>query len=102
VLFIVSIAVALLFFICGSRKFGMTYRPWDWLPRADIVGHTCALPSSLLFAPVSDPRRILHFDVTELREAFPFDQLPRYLLRDRDGNYPGLDYLNIYDYIRQK
>jgi hypothetical protein len=72
------------------------------LPRADIVGHTCALPSSLLFAPVSDPRRILHFDVTELREAFPFDQLPRYLLRDRDGNYPGLDYLNIYDYIRQK
>jgi hypothetical protein len=55
VLFIVSIAVALLFFICGSRKFGTTYRPWDWLPRADIVGHTCALPSSLLFAPVSDP-----------------------------------------------
>ena len=42
-----------------------------------------------------DRRRILHFDVTahptaewtaqHLREAFPFDQLPRYLLRDRDG-----------------
>jgi transposase InsO family protein len=42
-----------------------------------------------------DRRRILHFDVTahptaewtaqQLREAFPFDQLPRYLLRDRDG-----------------
>ncbi len=40
-------------------------------------------------------RRIIHFDVTahpsaewtaqQLREAFPFDQLPRYLLRDRDG-----------------
>ena len=41
-----------------------------------------------------DRRRILHFNVTphptaewtgqQLREAFPFAQLPRYLLRDRD------------------
>ena len=41
-----------------------------------------------------DRRRILHFNVTahptaewtgqQLREAFPFDQLPRYMLRDRD------------------
>jgi len=41
-----------------------------------------------------DRRRILHFGVTahptaewtaqQLREAFPFDQVPRYLLRDRD------------------
>ena len=41
-----------------------------------------------------DRRRILHFNVTahptaewtaqQLREAFPFDQLPRYLLRDRE------------------
>src|SRR5271166_2340978 len=41
-----------------------------------------------------DRRRILHFNVTthptaewtgqQLREAFPFDQLPRYLLSDRD------------------
>ena len=40
-------------------------------------------------------RRILHCNVTahptaewtgqQLREAFPFDQLPRYLLRDRDA-----------------
>jgi len=40
-----------------------------------------------------DARRILHFNVTadptaewtgqEMREAFPLDQLPRYLLRDR-------------------
>src|SRR5256886_15524328 len=40
-------------------------------------------------------RRILHFNVTahptaewtgqQLWEAFPFDQLPRYLLRDRDA-----------------
>src|SRR5580700_8199041 len=42
-----------------------------------------------------DRRRILHFNVTahptaewtgqQLREAFPFDQLPRYLLRGRDA-----------------
>src|SRR5271166_5944138 len=42
-----------------------------------------------------DRRRILHFNVTahptaawagqQLQEAFPFDQLPRYLLRDRDA-----------------
>ena len=42
-----------------------------------------------------DRRRIVHFNVTahptaewtaqQLREAFPFDQLPKYLLRDRDG-----------------
>ncbi len=42
-----------------------------------------------------DRRRILHFNVTahptaewtgqQLREAFPFDQLPRYLLRDRNA-----------------
>ena len=43
---------------------------------------------------VHDRRRVLHFNVThhptaewtgqQLREAFPFDQSPRYLLRDRD------------------
>jgi putative transposase len=42
-----------------------------------------------------DRRRIVHFNVTahptaewaaqQLREAFPFGQTPRYLLRDRDG-----------------
>lgn len=42
-----------------------------------------------------DRRRIVHFNVTahptaewtgqQLREAFPFDELPRYLLRDRDA-----------------
>ena len=42
-----------------------------------------------------DRRRVRHFNVTahptaewtgqQLREAFPFDQLPRYLLRDRDA-----------------
>lgn len=44
-------------------------------------------------------RRIVHFNVTahptaewaaqQLREAFPFDQIPRYLLRDRDGIFGG-------------
>ena len=42
-----------------------------------------------------DRRRIVHFSVTarptaewtaqQLREAFPFDQIARYLLRDHDG-----------------
>ena len=42
-----------------------------------------------------DRRRIVHFNVTshptaewtgqQLREAFPFDRIPRYLLRDRDA-----------------
>jgi transposase InsO family protein len=48
-----------------------------------------------------DRRRIVHFNVTahpaaewtgqQLREAFPFDQLPRYLLRDRDAIF-GQDF----------
>jgi transposase InsO family protein len=48
-----------------------------------------------------DRRRILHFNVTahptaewtgqQLRNAFPFDQLPRYLLRDRDAIF-GQDF----------
>src|ERR1700756_3302590 len=46
-----------------------------------------------------DRRRIIHFNVTahptaewtaqQLREAFPFDQIPRHLLRDRDRIYGG-------------
>src|SRR3981189_246183 len=46
-----------------------------------------------------DRRRILHFNVTahptaewtgqQLREAFPFEEVPRYLLRDRDGIFGG-------------
>ena len=44
-----------------------------------------------------DRRRVAHFAVTErpraawvaqqLREAFPYDTAPRYLIRDRDGIY---------------
>jgi putative transposase len=47
-----------------------------------------------------DRRRLLHFGVTsnptaewtsqQLVEAFPWDSAPRYLLRDRDGNYGEL------------
>src|SRR6478735_8944359 len=46
-----------------------------------------------------DRRRIVHFNVTahptadwtaqQLREAFPFVEIPRYLLRDRDGIFGG-------------
>jgi len=48
-----------------------------------------------------DRRRIVHFNVTayptaestgqQLRNAFPFDQVPRYLLRDRDAIF-GQDF----------
>ena len=48
-----------------------------------------------------DRRRILYFNVTahptaewtgqQLREAFPFEEVPRYLLRDRDGIF-GADF----------
>jgi transposase InsO family protein len=48
-----------------------------------------------------DRRRIVHFNVTahptaewtgqQLREAFPFEQVPKYLLRDRDGIF-GADF----------
>ena len=49
-----------------------------------------------------DRRRIVHFNVTahptaewtaqQLREAFPFDEIPRYLLRDRDQIF-GRDFV---------
>ena len=49
-------------------------------------------------------RRVVHFEVTEhptqewtgqqIREAFPWDQTPRYLLRDRDAIY-GSDFTAI-------
>ena len=50
---------------------------------------------SVFLVLAHDRRLVVHFDVTahptpeltgqQLREAFPFDQLPRYLLRDRDA-----------------
>jgi putative transposase len=51
-----------------------------------------------------DRRRVLHFNVTEhptatwtgqqIREAFPWDTTPRFLLRDRDGIY-GDDFVRV-------
>jgi len=59
---------------------------WAWLSR---------VWSDWRSALAIDRRRILHFNVTahptaqwtgqQLREAFPFEQVPRYLLRDRDA-----------------
>src|ERR1700716_1379248 len=53
----------------------------------------------VLLVLAHDRRRILHFGVTahptaewtvqQLREAFPFENVPRYLLRDRDGIFGG-------------
>jgi putative transposase len=55
----------------------------------------------VLLVLAHDRRRILHFNVTahptaewtgqQLRNAFPFDQIPRYLLRDRDAIF-GQDF----------
>ena len=52
-----------------------------------------------------DRRRIVHFNVTahptaewtaqQLREAFPFDQIPQYLLRDRDGIFGSEFRINV-------
>ena len=53
----------------------------------------------VLLVLAHDRRRIVHFNVTahpsadwtvqQLREAFPFEQIPGYLLRDRDGIFGG-------------
>jgi transposase InsO family protein len=58
------------------------------------------LPGSFVFVVLSHARRrVLHFQVTEhptqewtmqrVREAFPWDQAPHYLPRDRDAIYGG-------------
>jgi len=65
------------------------------------IGETSTVPTIrfqvlyVFLVLAHDRRRILHCNVTahptaewtgqQLREAFPFDQLPRYLLRDRDA-----------------
>jgi len=51
----------------------------------------------------NDRRRILHFNVTDsptsawtgqqIREAFPWDTAPRFMIRDRDGTY-GKDFVH--------
>ena len=57
----------------------------------------------VFLVPAHDRRRILHFGVTahptaawtaqQLREAFPWDNTPRYLLRDRDRIF-GIEFVN--------
>src|SRR5665647_241393 len=59
------------------------------------VQHQRGWMPKLFAASAHDRRRVIHFNITahptaewtgqQLREAFPFDQIPRYLLRDRDG-----------------
>jgi hypothetical protein len=63
----------------------------------------CVVPTAtfrllyLFIVLLHQRRRVVHFGVTEhpsagwvsqqLREAFPFDTAPRYLMRDRDAIY---------------
>src|SRR5207244_9802605 len=68
----------------SCRSTSSPYRP---------LGCTCCLCSCLSH----ERRRVIHFNVTEhptaawtaqqIVEAFPEDQAPRYLIRDRDGVY---------------
>jgi hypothetical protein len=62
------------------------------------------LPVLFVFVVLShERRRVLHFGVTEhptqewtmqqMREAFPWDQAPRFVLRDRDAIY-GTDFIH--------
>jgi len=75
---------------------------WVWLSRlvsADFfVVPTATLRLLFVFLVLShDRRRVLHIGVTshptakwtaqQLRQAFPWDTAPRYLLRDRDACY---------------
>jgi hypothetical protein len=65
----------------------------------------CVVPTAsfrvlyLFVVLLHEQRRVVHFGVTEhpsarrvcqqLREAFPFETAPRYLIRDRDSIYGG-------------
>src|SRR6266481_5053145 len=74
---------------------------WVWLSRIWTGWRSAlALRFQVLYVFLvlaHDRRRIVHCNVTahptaewtgqQLREAFPFDQLPRYLLHDRDASF---------------
>ena len=60
--------------------------------------HTATFKTLYVFVILSlNRRRVIHFNVTanptaegkslQLTQAFPFDSVPRYLIRDRDGIY---------------
>jgi putative transposase len=65
----------------------------DFLPVIDL----CFRPASLFFIIELASRRVVHFGVTvhptdawvaqQLREATPYGQTPRFLIRDRDSKY---------------
>ena len=67
----------------------------DFLPVTDLLFR----PVYAFFVVALGTRRVVHVGVTrhptdawvaqQLREATPFDQRPRYLIRDNDGKYGG-------------
>jgi hypothetical protein len=73
-------------------------RLWpDWRRALSLVQPATVVTFRMLYVLLimsHDRRRILHFNVTtspsarwtaqQVREAFPYDTAPRYLLRDRD------------------
>jgi putative transposase len=77
----------------GEPSSRITSRLWS---RWTSSGADDQFPGAVCISVLAhDRRRIVHFNVTahptaewtaeQLREALPFDQAPRYLLRDRDG-----------------
>ena len=73
------------------------------VPKAVVTVPTASFRVLFVFVVLShERRRVVHFGVTEhptqewtiqqLREAFPWDQAPRYVLRDRDAIY-GRDFV---------
>jgi len=79
----------------------------------DLVALDCFVVPTVTFRvlfvlviPAHDRRRIVHFNITEhptarwtaqqVVEAFPWDEVPRYLLRDRDRIY-GTHFANVCD-----
>ena len=90
----------------GGTYYGPRYRVRyprccrQLFPRSCVGGSTIRFQVLNVFLVLAhDRRRIVHFNVTahptaewtaqQLREAFPFEQISRYLLRDRDRIFGG-------------
>ena len=88
------------YMVCGNKPPSQTWRTFLENPVKTMVSVDFFTVPTIRFQVVyvflvlaHDRRRIIHFNVTahptaewtaqQLREAFPFDQIPRYLLRDR-------------------
>lgn len=90
----ISCAIASLHRRLGEPSSRTTSRPWSRWNSFPVPAVTFQV--LYVFLVLAHDRRIVHFNVTahptaewtaqQLREAFPFDQVPRYLLRDRDGH----------------